>query len=321
MEIDKSILLKTKELLGITEDFSPKNLYEILFDYRNKLHPDKYEHDVELKKVVEEKCKLCNNYLDDLERLIQRESILVEPMQLVKYEAKPNEVDVFGLKVEIVKKDSEIVQLKSKIDTLEYRVKNLSQELETQRDLNIEKRTEELINQYKPSKKIWISYSIIFVLTLLVSVISKIDTVSYYLQKYWIFDKNIFNLIMLIIIILIPIIFGIKSFKEQTIEKFAMKVKTPYFITLFHKYLVENEKENIFNECDVFDFISNNLRKGNLIYRFFNLKLLNIITVVTIDGLKDIFIHNLLKKQFIIASSVDKLDQEFRVREKGKYYF
>ena len=56
MTVEKSIIQKVKDEIQIDYQIESTELYDLLYDYRNTQHPDKYLNE-ELKKKAEEKLR------------------------------------------------------------------------------------------------------------------------------------------------------------------------------------------------------------------------------------------------------------------------
>lgn len=323
MELEINIPQQVKDYLQIKQDILAKDLYVFLQDYRNRLHPDLYSsNDFVLQHTVTEKFKEANSLLTKLGTYIERESLNDQLNETnIDLYKKNNELPDIKTVLDLISKENEIKNLKSSNFLLEYDKKNLITELNALKDNSMQERTKELLEMFTPTKKGLISYSLIFILTIIFGVLTKIESISLIINKYWIFGENSFKILNLAVFIITPILYFIQLGKEKYVNNLAKKISTPYFINIFLNYLTNDisQLKREFSDLDIYLFLEKELFTQNFFmktmrkYFLFNKDVL-------IDKLKDIFIYNLLKKQYITASESGELMQYFKMKIKNKTF-
>lgn len=303
--------------MGISEDIPATELYDLLHKYRSSQHPDKYDSD-DIKKVAEERFKNLNNLLQELAIFIEKDKLQKKPNEVIPYQ---KDYDLVKSKNANIRKEEEIEKLKSEIYWKERQIKELKSELKNLRSEKVDIKTKELVNLYKPSKRSLLSMGLTFLLTVLLGVLSKIDEIAAIVYKYSPINIEILNYVIFSVIIIIPVNYIRMMYEENLIQSIAKKIKTPLYINMFFKYLVEKDTKKHFTEMDVYDFLAKQLFPKNKISRFLNTKIIKLYSEITIDSLKSIFIYNLLHKQFIKISSANELDRNFEIIKAGRYFF
>jgi hypothetical protein len=316
--IEKNIIQKVKDELQVSEDLSSTELYDLLHKYRSTQHPDKYTDDA-MKKIAEEKFKHLNELLLELSKNIEQEKQQQLPSEIVLHQ---KEYEIVKIKQQTVDYEKEIKSLKDNINCKEWEIKNLQEEINNLQKEKISKETQDLIKLYKPSKKSIFSLGITFFLTLIIGVLSKIDEIAGLITKYFSFNIEFLNVIILIILIVVPLYYFKKRLDENIIEKVAIKISTPIFINGFMKYLETNrwkegEKIDSFTELDIYQYITQQLKDS---YGFkYSYSKVFIYNEISINALKDIFIYNLLNRKLISISTADKLDRKFNISKSYSY--
>ncbi|MDI6783222.1 MAG: hypothetical protein QME64_03890, partial [bacterium] len=131
--------------------------------------------------------------------------------------------------------------------------------------------------------------------------------------KYTSLTKEALNIIIFSIFALVIIVNLKKYLQEKYIQKIAKKICTQEFLDKYVDLLSTNKDKDEFTECQVYGFLKKELIPQNRLIRFLTTKILKLYNDVTIDGLKDIFIFNLLNKQLIKIWGVSNLDRKFRI--------
>ena len=241
-------------------------------------------------------------------------------MELQFVNKKPSEIvpykDIFDsiqLKQTIVDLQNEVRELKQQLEIKNFKIEQLKKELKVLNQDNLEEKKEELIEQYTPSKKSIFSNGIIFILTLITSIFSRIEEIAGFISKYSPIPKDIFNYILFTILIFIPLRFIYKNLKQRVINQISQLITSPPLIQLFVDQLKENDKEDIFSESNVYNFIQRIQFPRNSLIRSMYKFLFSLKSPKVLNSLKDIFIYNLLSKQLIEISRADKLDRNFRI--------
>lgn len=314
-KLDKSIIQRVKDELDISDDLSSTELYDLLHKYRSSQHPDNFI-DSDKQKEAEEKFKSLSSLLQELASFIEKEKLQKKPSEIIPYE---KDFELVKTKQTNVRLEEEIENLKLTIRVNEYKIKELKKELVKLRSDKLDEKTKNLIELYKPSKKNLFALGITFFLTFIIGVLSRIDEIATLMSKYSPLDKTIFNYIVFIILVLIPIKYLKMIYEESRIQKLAKKIKTPLFIHKFSEFLEEKNDKDKFVEMDVFNFLHAQFFPKNVFRRFFFTKVFNLYNEITIDSMKDIFIYNLFNKQLIEISSAENLSRSFSIIKKFRY--
>jgi hypothetical protein len=317
--IEKNIIQKVKEELQVSEkeNLSSTELYDLLHKYRSTQHPDKYADDA-LKKIAEEKFKHLNELLLELSKHIEQEKQQQLPSEIVLHQ---KDYEIVKIKQQTVDYEKEVQSLKMTISREEDIIKNLQEEISQLQKEKINTETQDLIKLYKPSKKSIFSLGITFFLTIIIGVLSKVDEIAELIGKYFPFNIEVLNIIILIILIIIPLYYLKKRLDEDIIEKTAKIIITPIFISKFMKDLetksgMGDRETDSFKELDVCQYITQQLSYG---FKYSYSKLF-IYNAISINALKDIFIYNLLNKKLISISTADKLDRKFTISKPYSRY-
>lgn len=229
--LDTNATTKALDLLGITNEIPIEELYDKLYEYRLSQHPDKYT-DEEAKKLAEENFKLAGNLLDNLKRTIE--------VQIV--EKKPNEIihlqrtfDIIQVKQVNVEYQDEIQRIKNDLYHNEYIIKDLKKELKSLRKEKLKEKTDDLVNKYKPSGENLFSNGLIFVLSFMGLVFTRIEHVALFIGNYSPFPQEYFNIILFAILLFVPFRLLFIYIKQRVISKVSRYIVSPIFINLFFK--------------------------------------------------------------------------------------
>lgn len=314
-EITTSIIQKVKDELKITDELSSTELYDLLHKHRTNNHPDKFPNE-EVKKEAEEKFKVVNSLLKELEIFIQKEALNKKPSELVIYQ----DYEIVKLKQANVILENQIASLNSTIESNERQIKNLTNAINKVRSTAVEEKTADLINLYKPSRQNLFSLGIGFFLTFIIGIITRIDEVAILIKKYSPLEPKIFNSIVFTLLVFIPLLYIKMIYEQSKVEYAAKRIKTPLLVNRFVEYLENAGTSDSFTEMQVYDFLYKELIPKNFLARYFFSKIIHIYSETTIDSLKDIFIYNLLNRQLINISIADKLDRKFKIVKSSYYY-
>jgi hypothetical protein len=315
-ELTVSIIQKVKDELDLVEDLPSTELYDQLYKYRNSQHPDKFI-DTKTKVDAGEKFKTRSSLLSELSSYIEKEKQQKKPSELIVFE---KDYEAVKNRQQVINYEDEINQLKELNNYYKIQIETLNiQILKLQGD-KVQEKTDDLIKHYSPSKKSLFSQGIVFILTLIIAIISKVEVIAESIKRYFPFDQSYFNIFIFSILTLIPIRYFLLNYQEKKIENTAKRIRTPLFISKFVNYLTKKEITDIFTEMNVFDFLSIELAPKGLYNKIWETKIFNIYSETTIDTLKDIFIFNLLNRQLITISIAEHLDRKFKITKKTAYY-
>lgn len=315
-DLEINSIEKAKNLLGIHEDLPLDVLYDQLYDYRNSQHPDKFSDETAQNKA-EENFKEAGEILESIKKKIELQLVERKPSEVIQLQSK---IDSIQIKQHNVEYQNEIKNLKTSVFLKNHEIKDLKRELNVLRNTKLEEKKDELINLYKPSKKGLFSSGIIFILTLLGTIITKIEDIALIINKYSPIPESVFNIILFSILAFIPLRLIFLFFRKKVFEHIAQLIISPPFINLFLDQLVSSGKKEEFTELDVFNFLSRLRFPKKSFLRWLYNNIFNLKSTKTLNEIKDIFIYNLLSKQLIEISSADNLDRKFKII-KSRYYF
>jgi hypothetical protein len=148
-ELQKNLITRVKEFLQDDEDHSLFELAELLRQFRNESHPDKFQDD-EIKNKAEIRFKEANSLLDEVEKHLQVERFNLKPTELVLY--KPL-YDALQLQIDFDKTKKELEE--TKLELLEEQRKNeeLKKEIEIKKDELLTAEIQHLQSIYRPSTR------------------------------------------------------------------------------------------------------------------------------------------------------------------------
>lgn len=315
-KLEKTTIDKAKEMLGIdTDNIKKDELYDQLYEYRISQHPDKYQNE-DAKKAAEENFKEAGILLNTLKKDIELQLVKSKPSEIVPFQKI---YDNIQLKQNTVDLENEIQDLKTRLRGLGIENNDLKKELKSVRIEKLSEKQDELKQQYAPSKKGIFSNGIIFILTFITAIFTKIEEIANFLSKYSPIPDKLFNYILFGILIFIPVRFFYMYLKQNCVNTIAQLIITPPMIQLFLTHLKNEKKIDDFAENNVYNFILRVQYPKNRFVRIFINKLFGIQSHNVLNRLKDIFIYNLLSKQLIEISRADNLDRNFRI-VKGYYH-
>ena len=299
--IELSITQVVKNYLSIEDDVEPTKLYDLLFNYRNSFHPDKYPDSK--KKEVEVKFKESNELLSKLGIFTKEAKLEKKGSEILKVQ---DDFKIFEYQNTVIEKDEIIYELYEKINVLNKENDKLKSEINIMKSDKVNEKSLELISKYEPKKSNYIKWGITVILSILLIVFSKVDDIAKILKNYWFFGETKFNYFILFIF-LITLIFILKKYFElNKIKYLSNLVCTTSFIKGIPNYYD-------FNEDVIFEYIRNNLIPKKIIKKFIFTKIFKIYDENTIESLKNIFIYNLLSKDLISISNPSRLVRTFTI--------
>ncbi|MDR9855656.1 hypothetical protein RJP21_18750 [Paenibacillus sp. VCA1] len=317
IKLDERIIQKVKDLLEIEgNQFSPQELYDRLYQFRFKTHPDLFRDSGD-KVQAEEKFKLCLNYLEELSEYIKQDKF-INSTEVVTYRS---DIELLDIKQSVIDKENEIEKYKQDIKYLKHNneqllenIKSLESQLKSVRDEKVEEKTQNLVNSYKPTRKNLASIGITMVLTVLLGLFTQIEQITNFLIKYSPLKENTINTMIFILLIAVLVVYVSRYFVVKKIEGISKNIKSQGSIHSFYEYLLEDDKKRDFNDLDVYRFISKKIKPKGKVSSFFETKILKTQEEEIIDSLKDIFIYNLFNKSLIHYVGTEDLKQKFRIK-------
>ena len=304
----ENIIEKAKELLNISYDIPLSELYNQLWELRNTYHPDKFLSS-EAKTKGEKSFKEIGALLNNLHKFIENEKLENDKTKIIPYDEK---YEIIKLKQENLNNDQELNSLKVENDYLKTEIKNLENKINEIISKKAKEKEEELMLKYRSSKKSVISIGIIITLTALVSILTKIEEVTNIITKYSPINEDLLNIIMFIVFIITVIICIEKYLVKNYINKLSNIIQTSPFTKKFLITLDGNQ--DYFSEFNVITYIRHELSPRS-IFKKMLIRHFNILSIDTIDSLKDIFIYHLYEKSLIEFQDAHCLDRFFRIKK------
>lgn len=309
-EIQKSLAQRAKELLQTDEEHSLFELAELLRQYRNETHPDKFQ-DQELKTAAETRFKDAQSLLEELEK----------QLELDRFNRKPSELAVYKPLYDVVQLQSELDKTKKDFEDAKYELKNerensdaLSAQLEAKRDDSLSAEIQHLQEIYKPSTRNYASIGLAIILSGALAVMTQMEKVSGILEKHSPFEKQYIGTGLFLCLVLFLAALFRKIWEREYIKRKSEEVCSPKCANDFTDYLNKRPPSPhgaaTFSEVDAFDFLAgDHLRlKAFLSYLGFR-----IFGRDTTNRVKDIFIHNLLNKKLVEFSKAESLQRHFKI--------
>ena len=318
-QIDKSIIQKAKEVLQVEDELSSIELLKFLKDYRKRIHPDKFTEE-KAQKDATEKFKQVGCTIEELNTYIENEKLNRGAKELALFEPLYDNV---SLEKKLEDALEGIANLEKKVTILSDKNEKLNLEKDEKFDINLKNENIELKKLYKPSKQNIASLGILFLLSAMFAVMTKVEDVSILLKKYSPLPESTLNTIIFSAFIFMLILVIKQYIENKIISQKASDVCSPQFNKNFWDYLNtektwEDEEDKDFTEGDVFSFIYG---KENIFKKFFASLGFKLFQIETSDRLKNFFINSLLNKQLIDISIAKSLDRTFAIKSGQKKYF
>jgi hypothetical protein len=314
--IEKNLHVRVKEFLQIDEECSLFELFERLREYRNSIHPDKFQ-DEETKKEAEEKFKEAQNLWQELKRAIEREKLEKKSTEIQYYKSVYENVDLIKeldeARIKISELDSKIVQITHERDGLEKELSEKQTEL-------VEEEFKKIESIYKPTKLSLASLGISTILVSLLAIFSQVESVAEKIRLYSPFSDSMFNIFIFGVFILLLVINLKKYIELNFIKRKATQICSPKIVEEFRDFLFEkysNKERGNFSELDVFKFLEN---KSPAYKKYLPFSGIRVYDIETIDNLKNVFINNLIMKKLITISVADELVRTFTIKMKDIYW-
>jgi|GEM_PF-6751747 len=316
-EMQKNLPDRVKDFLQDYEEHSLFELAEILRQFRNNSHPDKFQDD-KLKKEAENRFKEANSLLQEIEKQLEIDRFNRKPAELVLY--KPF-YDLIQLQSELDKIKIELEETKSELSSERKNNDELRKEIQTEKDDSLNAEIQHLQSLYTPSTRKYASLGIGIILSGALGIMTQMENVSIVLQKYSPFEQQYMSTGFFIFLILFLATILRKLWESEYMKRKSEQVCSPKCNSDFMEYLrsTRDSDEPIieFSEVDVFDFISGDKKwlKGLASFLGFS-----IFRSDTVNKLKDIFIHTALNKKLIGISRADGMQRYFTISSSRAHY-
>jgi magnesium-transporting ATPase (P-type) len=213
-EIQKSLAQRTKELLQTDEEHSLFELAELLRQFRNETHPDKFQ-DQELKTKAEARFKDAQSLLDELEKQLEIDRFNRRPNELAVY--KPL-YDVAQLQSESDKLKTELSEAKSELAAERDTNATLNKQLAEKNDNSLRAEIQQLKDIYRPSTRKFASIGMAIVLPAVLAVMTQMEHVSDVIQKYSPLPKQ-YVTTALFVCMLLALVTAVRKVWEQSYIK------------------------------------------------------------------------------------------------------
>lgn len=301
--MNENIIDQVKEALGINSDYSYIKLLEKLSKKRAECHPDRFK-DFEEKQAKEEEFKTLNNLLIQLKKYLEQNNrnLPTVPgfeenqdysLQLIQAISKISDLndEIYSLNKKIEEKESEIKYLTNKINSLEEK------KYEEESD-NIKLSLQEI---YKSS----IQGKITSGLSLLILIITQINSVKKILIN--IFDNQTFIMAFILCIFIVSLLNIIyKSLLKYRISYNQNKLINPN--NLNDLTIHETNKWNLyFTENDIEEYIKNKMTKFDKILFWGNKEIIY-------KQLTNFIVLYLNQKRVIKSVEIDRLVHLFKIK-------
>lgn len=291
-ENEDDIVQRVKDFLDTTEDIQPTDLYDLLFAYRNSMHPDRFHEDSQ-KSTAEERFKVANTLLHDLRLFIEHRSLVVTPKDLIPLQ---REYELIRARDDSIRKDEEIQEIKRDLELAKWEVAQLKKRLETLGAQKIRETRTELIRKRGPHAVHATTAAIGVVLTASWATISQF---SDFLRR--IRELLPLNAVWLDWLFALLLVGSLLWFLRQLVQKHRLKcfleIASLGKITLqFQNFLVERKKLRKFTESDVSEFIEDRFASRRIWQRLLENRTKD---PLILEQIKDFFIVTLLGRELI----------------------
>lgn len=316
-ELQRSLQERAKAFLQVEGEHSLFELTELLRQYRNDTHPDRYQ-DQELKNQAEARFKDAQTLLAESEK----------QMEVERFNRKPTELTLYRPLYDAVKLQSELDKTKKELEDAKYELASerescnaLTKELQTKQDDSLNNEIQHLQSIYRPSMRKYASIGMAILLSGALSVMSQMEKVSGVLQKYSPFDKQYISTGLFICLILFLAAMLRKMWEREYIKRKSEEVCSPKCAGDFMEYLRVTRTSGApiveFSEVEVFEFIAGDKQRLKSVVTFLGFQ---IFRRETVNRLKDIFIHSLLNKKLVEISRAEKMQRYFSITSSQASY-
>ena len=308
-EIENHIIQKVRELLD-TEENEPETLYDMLYNYRSIVHPDKYL-DAAAKKEAEEKFKNLNDLLEKLSSYIEKKSLEKKPSELILFQEKHQLVVA---RQDSLEKDKIIESLKTELWLAKYDIKNLKQQIKELNSKTSDELKTELQKLYQPKDSLQFGYYTLLIFSSIYLLIGRIKDIREVIELYSPISTQSLDVITFSSFCL-TLFLGLKYYFESNIAiELGEEVKDPLFVKKFFLKIANDSKNKNteFGESDIQEYIIDWITPKNKIFYFMKKFLTKFLKPSFINNLKQQMITNLISKQVIEISRSKNMDRMFK---------
>lgn len=309
--VEKSIIEKVKEFIGISEFSNLTDLYKQLESCRSRYHPDHFV-DEESKKQAEEKFKIGTQLITDLNSYINHMKVQNTDKEIMVI--SENDFQLMNTQQKVIERENKIYNLEEEIKKYRQIIKELIIQNKNLSKTNKDYNYEEIEKLYKNNGKLKVNMGLQILFSFIYSVIVNLDIISQKIIKYIPFNQNILNVIILATFT-VSFIYSLRQLiKNKIIEKNSQKIETTSFIMKFtsEKKLDDINLGHKVTDSEIFEFIKRQFCSSKKIFRIVD-KIIGAKEDIIIEQYKNIFIYNLLEKQLIQVSKAKSLDREFYI--------
>lgn len=315
--IEKSIIQKVRDFLGVENEYNAIELYDVLHQYCDEINPAGFGQD-ENKAAAEKRLIEARELLSGLAAFIEGEAAQKSPAQLLLQ--KPTYDRIF-LRQALDNARAEVEKLKKDVKWRDGQIEDLNSQLKKRDDLRFQDERRRLEKMYKPTSRNLASLGIIFLLSALLATMSKVKEVSDFISQYSPFSET-FMKTTLFAILLVIVILTLKRYIENlSLRRKVEDICSAQFSAEFMSYLSARSegitKAKKFAESDVFYFVAGKQRKWKILLAHIGFP---IFQTRTYELLKNHFINHLLQRELIEISVADGLDRIFTIRSTTHYW-
>jgi hypothetical protein len=316
-ELQKSLPKRAKDFLQVEGEHSLFELAELLRQFRNDTHPDRYQ-DQELKKQAESRFKDAQALLDEFDK----------HMEVERFNRKPTELTLYKPLYDAVKLQSDLDKTKKELEDTKYELASeresrdaLTKELQTKKDDSLNNEIQHLQSIYRPSTRKYASIGLAILLSGALGVMSQMEKVSGVLEKYSPFGKQYISTGLFICLVLFLAAMLRKIWEREYIKRKSEEVCSPKCAGGFMEYLRVTRASDApiveFSEVEAFEFIAGDKQRLKSVVTFLGFQ---IFRRETVNRLKDIFIHSLLNKKLVEISRAEKMQRYFSISSSRASY-
>lgn len=263
--MEKNIIDKVKEELGVHGDYSGIELLRKLTQKRAKSHPDKYQ-DIEQKKIQNEKLKYLNGLFEELKKYLDEQQ---KNLPAVTKESDTNQIysDLLNAIGDISDLQDQIELLTSENRYKDYKIEELNTQINELKDKKYEDEKNNIISSlneiYKPST----TGQIVSGFSLLILITSQLKTVKDSLLN--ILENQEMVMTIIFFVFLMSVFYVVyKIILKHCIKYYQCKLINPSQLQTL-RYFASGDDNIYFTEEDVERYIKRNMHlQAKLLFIF-----------------------------------------------------
>lgn len=313
-EIESHITTRVADFVGASKDLEPTQLYDLLFQYRSTVHPDKFQGDSE-KEQAEERFKKANSLLQELSSYLQQHSLSSSPRDMILLN---KDYELVRARELSILQDDQLRDLKSDLDRAKWEIRELKRKLRLLGKVKIAESTRNLKeeNHMKPAQTASAAFGIVLggtwaTLTQLAEVFRKIKD-SLPSQGWWT------DIIAALLILGSAGWLVISAVRRRRLENFMQKIALDSLLTSFQQFLEERDKLGKgFTDADIAEFVRKSFGNPS-----FDLR--GVVSRTRsphlLQEIKNAFLIRLLGQDLVQRTGTKGLLAEYRITDWYSYY-